>query len=137
MGLGIADAITAGLGVINKFIPDPAAKAQAEAELRASLQAWDKQQNDVNAAEAANTNLFVAGWRPAVGWVCALALLYQYVASPIGMWLAAIALSAGWLHTALPAPPKLDDSLWQLLTGMLGFGALRTYEKVKGVASGH
>ena len=137
MGLGIADAITAGLGVINKFIPDPAAKAQAEAELRASLQAWDKQQNDVNAAEAANTNLFVAGWRPAVGWVCALALLYQYVAPPIGMWLAAIALSAGWLHTALPAPPKLDDSLWQLLTGMLGFGAPRTYEKVKGVASGH
>ena len=137
MGLGITDAISAGLGIINKFVPDPAAKAQAEAELRSSLMAWDKQQNDVNAVEAANSNLFVAGWRPAVGWVCALALLYQYVVSPVGVWLAAMAFSAGWLHTAMPAPPKLDDSLWQLLTGMLGFGALRTYEKVKGVASGH
>ena len=137
MAFGIDDAVGAGLKILDKFVPDPAAKAQAEVELRASLQAWDKQQTDVNTAEAANQNVFVAGWRPAIGWVCAIALAYQYVAAPIGMWLASILLSTGLLHTAVTPPPKLDDSLWQLMFSMLGFGALRTYEKIRGVASGH
>lgn len=129
MAFGIDDAIAAALKVLDKFIPDPAAKAKAEGELRSSLQLWDKGQTDINAVEAANTNLFVSGWRPFIGWVCGIALAYQYVAAPLLMWIASS------LHIALSAPPKLDGTLWELVFALLGMGGLRTFEKVKGVAS--
>jgi hypothetical protein len=129
MSFGIDDAIAAALKVLDKFVPDPQAKAKAEGELRSSLQAWDKSQTDVNAVEAANPNLFVSGWRPFIGWVCGIALAYQYVAAPLLMWIASS------LHIALSAPPKLDGTLWELVFALLGMGGLRTFEKVKGVAS--
>jgi hypothetical protein len=128
MSFGIDDAIAAGLKVLDKFVPDPEAKAKAESELRSSLQAWDKAQTDVNAIEAANANVFVSGWRPFIGWTCGLALAYQYVLAPLVMW---ATLTMG-VHLA--APPKLDDMLWQLVFAMLGMGGLRTFEKIKGVA---
>jgi len=128
MAFGIDDAIGAGLQIINKFIPDPAQKQAAEEALRSSLQQWDATQNTVNAAEAGSNSVFVAGWRPAIGWICACALGYQYVLLPIAIWIAALQ------HSAIPNPPKLDDTLWQLMFGMLGMGGLRTYEKIKGVS---
>jgi hypothetical protein len=128
MSFGIDDAIAVGLQVLNKFVPDPEARAKAEADLRNSLQAWDKAQTDVNAIEAANANVFVSGWRPFIGWTCGLALAYQYVLAPIAFWLA---MSLGLL---IEAPPKLDETLWQLVLAMLGMGGLRTFEKIKGVA---
>lgn len=127
MSFGIDDAIAAGLKVLDKFVPDPEARAKAESALRDSLQAWDKAQSDVNAVEAANSNVFVSGWRPFIGWTCGLALAYQYVLAPLVMW---VALTFG-MHLA--APPKLDDMLWQLVFAMLGMGGLRTFEKIKGV----
>jgi hypothetical protein len=128
MSFGIDDAIAAALKVLDKFVPDPEAKAKAESELRSSLQAWDKAQTDVNAVEAANSNVFVSGWRPFIGWTCGLALAYQYVLAPLIMW---VTLTVG-IHLA--APPKLDDMLWQLVFAMLGMGGLRTFEKIKGVS---
>jgi len=128
MAFGIDDAIGAGLQIINKFIPDPAQKQAAEDALRSSLQQWDATQNTVDAAEAENSSVFVAGWRPAIGWICALALGYQYVVVTMAIWIAALQ------HIPLASPPKLDDTLWQLMFGMLGMGGLRTYEKIKGVA---
>ena len=128
MAFGIDDAIAAALKILDKFVPDPQARQTAESELRSSLQLWDKGQTDVNAVEAANPTVFVSGWRPVIGWVCGLALAYQYVAAPILMWLAAT------LGIPLASPPKLDDTLWQLVFAMLGIGGLRTFEKLKGVA---
>ena len=90
MSFGIDDAIAAGLKVLDKFVPDPEARVKAEADLRNSLQAWDKAQTDVNAIEAANVSVFVSGWRPFIGWVCGIALAYQYVAAPLVMWLSLI-----------------------------------------------
>ena len=129
MTFGVDDAIAAGLRVLDKFVPDPEAKAKAEAELRNSLQAWDKAQADVNAVEAASASVFVSGWRPFIGWVCGAALAYQYVGAPLIVWLATSA------HVPLAPPPKLDGSLWELMFGMLGLGGLRTLEKIRGVAS--
>lgn len=128
MAFGIDDAIGEGLKIINKFVTDPSEKIKAEAELRASLQAWDQSQNTVNQSEAASASLFVSGWRPAIGWVCATALLYQYLIVPIAMWIAL------WTSHVFPKPPTLDEVLWQLLFGMLGMGGLRTYEKIKGAS---
>jgi len=129
MAFGIDDAIAAGLKILDKFVPDPQARQNAENELRSSLQLWDKGQTDVNAVEAANTNVFVSGWRPFIGWVCGAALAYQYVAAPLLIWIASS------LHIPLSTPPKLDDTLWQLVFAMLGLGGMRTFEKIKGVAS--
>lgn len=129
MSFGIDDAIAAGLKVLDKFIPDPAEKAKAEGELRSALMTWDKSQTDVNAVEAANSSVFVGGWRPFIGWVCGAALAYQYVLSPIILWV------AGMAHIVIPPPPRLDGSLWELMFGMLGLGGLRTFEKIKGVAT--
>jgi len=128
MSFGIDDAIAAGMKVLDKFVPDPEAKAKAETALRDSLLAWDKAQSDVNAVEAANPNMFVSGWRPFIGWICGLALAYQYVLAPLVVW---AATTAGVLITP---PPRLDETLWQLVFAMLGMGGLRTLEKLKGVA---
>ena len=134
--MGVDDIIGAGLSIINKFIPDPAAKAQAAAELRAQILAasasTDIAQNQTNTSEATNTSLFVSGWRPAIGWVCASALAYQYLIRA----LLTFALQARYgVDAHVPTLPGLDDNLWQLLTGMLGLGTLRTVEKIKAVAS--
>jgi hypothetical protein len=123
MAFGIDDAINAGLQIVNKFIPDPNQRAEAEASLRQSLQQWDQQQSETNTAEAQNPNLFVSGWRPAIGWIGAAGLAYQYVVRPF-------AYGAGW-HDL----PALDSTLMELVFAMLGMGGLRTYEKIKGVAS--
>lgn len=128
MAFGIDDAIAAGLKIVDKFVPDPAMKVKAEAELRADLLAWDKGQMAVNAVEAANPSIFVSGWRPFIGWTCGVAVAYEYVIVPLGTWVAAMA------HVILPEAPPLDANLWELMTAMLGIAGLRTFEKVKGVA---
>jgi len=84
-------------------------------------------QLDVNKTEAANENVFVSGWRPAIGWVCAAALLYQYLLIPLAVW------GTLWAGLHMPKPPMLDDHLWELMFGMLGMGGLRTVEKISGV----
>jgi hypothetical protein len=126
MAFGIDDAIAAGLKVLDKFIPDPEAKARAEKELRADLLAADRGQLEINKVEAASSSLFVAGWRPAIGWICAFALLYSYILIPFSVYVWAFVL-----QSPVPKFPILDDHLWELLFAMLGMGGLRTYEKIK------
>jgi hypothetical protein len=84
-------------------------------------------QQEINKIEAANPNMFVAGWRPAVGWICVLGLAYQFLGYPLFCWITA------WRHFNGPVPPALPgDVLMTLLFGMLGLGGFRTYEKIKG-----
>lgn len=123
---GIDDAIAAGLKVLDKFIPDPAAKARAEKELRDSLLTWDQGQMAVNTAEAGNGSLFVSGWRPFIGWICGGALLYTYILVPL-----ASAVFAAIGHP-LPKLPALDGNLWELMFGMLGMAGWRSLDKLKG-----
>lgn len=86
-------------------------------------------QTEINKVEAASASLFVSGWRPAVGWVCVAGLSYQLFLRPLLGW---AALNA-WDWTA---PPGLEiDTLMTLLFGILGLGAYRTAEKIKGVAA--
>ena len=92
------------------------------------MKAWDKAQTDVNAVEAANENIFVSGWRPALGWTCAVAFAFIYVIGPMITWLSTMA------GNPIPLPSFNVDALMGLTLGMLGLGGLRTYEKVKGVA---
>jgi hypothetical protein len=129
MAFGIGDAVAAGLKVIDKFVPDPEAKAKAEAELRSSLMAWDKAQTDVNAVEAQHDSIFVAGWRPALGWTCTGAFAFIYVIGPMITWISTM------MGNPIPLPSFNVEALMSLTLGMVGLGGLRTFEKIKGVSS--
>lgn len=92
-------------------------------------------QLEVNKIEAGHASAFVAGWRPAVGWVSVIALAYQFVLYPLLVWGWAAMQAAGWIAYNLPHPPLLDvDALMVLVTGMLGIAGARTWEKLKGAA---
>lgn len=112
------------------FIPDPALKAQQLQQIVTAIQQLDTAQSDIDKAEASNANVFVSGWRPCIGWVCAFAVAYQFIVMPLLTWAFAAT------HTVLPKLPGLDDNLWQLIWGMLGMSGLRTIEKFGGVTLG-
>lgn len=129
MAFGIDDAVAAGLKVLDKFIPDPGAKAQAEKELRDSLTAWDIAQIDVNKVEAANPNVWVSGARPALLWICAVGFGWHYILYPALFFIGSL------FHvTGMPTKSGIDGGLFELAIALLGLGGLRTYEKIKGVA---
>jgi hypothetical protein len=129
--------IPAVTSILDKIIPDPQAAADAklkalELAQRGELAALDADmrlalgQLEVNKVEA-GTDMFRGGWRPAVGWCCVAGLVYQFLLQPILPWFAAL------LGFVVPPLPAIDnETLLVLLTGMLGLGGLRTFEKVKG-----
>ena len=121
-----------GKTLLDRFVPDPEKRREAEAEfLKQAMDGELKQvvaQLEINAREAMHPSIWVAGWRPFVGWVGGLGLLYATIGQPVITW---VGLIQGW-----PAPPTLDtDLLWVVLSGMLGIGGMRTFEKTRGVAS--
>ena len=92
-------------------------------------------QVDINKIEAAHSSLFVAGWRPSIGWVCVISLAYQFVLYPLLLWGWGAFQAAGRIPATLSAPPLLDvEALMVLVTAMLGIAGARTWEKFKGVA---
>ena len=118
--------------VLDRFFPNKEEKARAEREIEAKLAEHlakiDIAQIEVNKQEAAHRSLFVAGWRPFVGWTCGLALFYTYVAQPMATFVMAQTRDLVQL-------PQLDlSTMMPVLLGMLGLGGLRTYEKFKGVS---
>lgn len=114
------------------LIPDPNAREKARAEMMQQLlevfAKADQAQLEVNKAEAQSGSIFVAGWRPFIGWVCGAALAYQYIGRPLAT---ALFDALGIVHA--PVMIGLDENLWQLMLAMLGMGGLRTFEKMKGV----
>jgi hypothetical protein len=123
------DPITAGISlietVVGKVWPDKSEQERAQMAAALSLV---QGQIDINKAEAASPSAFTSSWRPAIGWVCAMALACQYIARPLLEW--------GGIVSGHPLPPLpgIDNNLWELLTAMLGLSGLRSYEKLKGVA---
>jgi len=122
----ITDLIKTGL---EKWIPDANAREQAASQLASQLHAQVMAQIEVNKVEAASQSLFVAGWRPWVGWTCGAAYAYTFVIQPFLLFL----LTAIQVHVDIAQLPVLDmGELGVVLFGMLGLGAMRSYEKVKG-----
>jgi hypothetical protein len=126
--------------IFNAIFPSPEKKAAAEAAgIKAQVDAYvakaqvDMQgymaQIDVDKAEAANSNWFVAGWRPAVGWICAAGLGWQFLAAPFLTWIATL------IGHPTTIQPLNGDLLQTCLFGMLGLGAMRTVEHVTGSAT--
>jgi hypothetical protein len=132
-GNGVKGPITT---LIERFVPDANGRAQAQEELQKLLlehgEKSELAQMEVNKVEAASSSVFVAGWRPAIGWTCGFALAWQFVLAPILTYLIAVA-GGIWVFKVPPLPVLDNSQLWPVLTGMLGLGALRTGEKVYGV----
>lgn len=132
--------------IIDKIFPDPAQANAAKLELM-KLQIADKQftenledqaqkrindlqtaQIEVNKVEAASPNLFVSGGRPAVIWICAAGLAWQFFLLPVLNFILPVC------HVAIPALPAMDLSeLMPLLMSLLGVAGMRSFERVKGV----
>jgi hypothetical protein len=110
---------------VNAIWPDKT--EQEKAQLAAAVQLVQGQLA-VNQAEAGSASVFVAGWRPFIGWVCGTALAYTYIGYPLLLW-----AGAAWFPGIKPPVLGNDGMLYELLLGMLGLGGLRTFEKVKGV----
>ena len=121
--------------IVNKFvdrIPNGNERARAkealEKELVDAANSVMLAQTEINAAEAQHKSIFVAGWRPFIGWVCGVGIAWAMVVQPVAQW-AMIAWGDG---TELPT---IDTSyLMELVTAMLGMSGLRTFEKMRGVA---
>lgn len=126
------DPITAALDIGGKLIdrlwPDPTERDRARLELLRMQQAGELAQIAVNTEEARNPSLFVAGWRPAVGWCCALACGWNWLGLPIAKLIAEL---LG--HPITLGPADLSE-MWPVLLGMLGLGGLRTLERLSGKA---
>ena len=126
--------------VLDRILPDEKASSEAKLKMLEMAQSGElaqltaetdlaKGQQAINQVEAASTRLFVAGWRPAIGWVCGAALAWDTLGKPVT---ATIAAMAG--HPLPPLPDLSSDQLYGLLFGLLGLGGLRTAEKIKGRA---
>lgn len=117
--------------VIDRLIPDRAAADKAKLEMQAKILDAANQgalaQIEVNKIEAASSSVFVAGWRPFIGWVCGVGLAWAFVGQPFANW---AVMAFGLKVAAIPVLPT--DSLMELVVAMLGLGMLRTFEKMKG-----
>ena len=128
-----------GKGLIDRLFPDPAAKAAAQLDLLKMQQAGElaqlaaetdlaKLQIQTNIEEAKSTNWWVAGWRPAIGWVCGAGLAYAALVEPFARFAAKV-----WFNYTGDFPVIDTDLTLQVMLGMLGLGAMRSAERIKGV----
>jgi hypothetical protein len=119
-------------GLLDKFIEDKDQKARIAHDIATMADRHAQErvmaQIETNRQEAAHKSLFVAGWRPFIGWTCGVSLAWHFVLAPMLMWVDA------WVGLGF-TPVAFDmDSLMTVLLGMLGLGGLRTYEKSKGLS---
>ena len=134
--LNISSIIDSVGKVAGDLITTDKEKMQLEIENRKLDQAIDMAQIQVNKEEAKSSNLFVSGWRPAVGWIGAAALAYQFLLYPILGWAWKWLQAMCYVPSEMSPPPLLDaEQLWVMLSGILGIAGMRTFEKQKGVAS--
>lgn len=118
--------------ILDKVVEDKDQKARLAHEIATMAERHAQElargQIEINKEEARSRNIFIAGWRPFVGWTCGLALFWHFLGLPVTLFI------TGWFDLQHPPLPEFDmESLMTVLLGMLGLGGLRTFEKFKGV----
>jgi hypothetical protein len=132
--LMIGPVLEIGKALIDRFAPEDKAKRQAiDAEFfRMAAEGELKQviaQLEINAREAAHPSVWVAGWRPFIGWVCGIALSWAFIIAPTVQWAAALA------GRETPLPELDTATIFQLVLAMLGLSGWRSLDKIKGVGT--
>ena len=118
--------------LLDKIIPDAVERDRLAHEIATMAerhaQKLAKAQIEVNKEEAKSSSMFVAGWRPAVGWICATGMGFNFIIVPLGGFVCAVA------GVDISFPTLDLSEMMPVLMGMLGLGAMRSFEKTKGVA---
>ncbi len=126
--LGIADSVIGIAGkVLDKFVEDKDLKKKLDHELRSQIISLDLAQAQANVEQAKHSSVFIAGARPAIMWICAFGLGWQFVFQPVAVW--GIAISGA----EVVLPVIQTEGLMSLTLALLGLGSMRTAEKWKGV----
>ena len=126
--LGIADSVIGVAGkVLDKFVEDKDLKTKLNAELKQQMISLDIAQAQANIEQAKHPSIFVAGARPAIMWICALGLGWQFILAPISSW-----IILTW-YPMVTLPMLETRELTSLVLALLGLGGMRTAEKWKGV----
>ena len=132
--MGLLDTLVGPVtSIIDKIIPDKDQAAKLAHEIATMSEKMANEQMlaqlEVNKAEAASGSLFKGGWRPAIGWICGLALFWSFILQPFLVFFLLV------FGVDLPPLPEIGTAdLMPILLGMLGLGGLRSYEKVQKVA---
>jgi len=127
-GGAASDAITAIGSLFDDLFTSDEERAHAEAVMAKLRQAPHLLQAEINRIEASHRSIWVAGWRPFIGWVCGLGLLWAFIGHPLFEW--AVAL---WGLNVTP-PEVPSENMMELTMALLGLGGLRTFEKLHGRA---
>ncbi len=114
--------------LIGKAIPDKNKRMELEASIKSQMIDLQKAQADINLEQAKHPSLFVSGSRPAILWICALSLFYQFFLAPMLNWIVVIS------GTSIQPPVLNTEGLMTLTLSLLGLGSMRSFEKFKGVA---
>lgn len=123
IGSGVIEGATGVANIVDKFMETPDEKRAAEIVNRKLQQKPDELQVEINKIEAGHRSLFVAGWRPAIGWICASALAWGWIIAP----------TLQFFYPTYKMPAIEVGEAISLIMAMLGMGALRTYEKRSGL----
>jgi len=127
--LGIADSVIGVAGkVLDKFVEDKDLKTKLNAELKQQMISLDLAQAQANIEQAKHPSIFVSGARPAIMWICAFALGWQFILAPIASW-----IILTW-YPMVTLPILETGELTSLVLALLGMSGMRTAEKWKGVA---
>ena len=111
--------------ILDKFVADKDLKIKLSHELEKEIISLNKAQLEVNKVEAKHSNIFVSGWRPAIGWICGFSIGYHFILEPIIQYI--LIVNGIQFET-----PEFDFSqLSTIVMAMLGMSTLRTYEKTK------
>jgi len=126
--LGIAESVIGVAGkVLDKFIEDKDLKTKLSHELKSQIVSLDLAQAQTNLEQAKHPSIFVAGARPAIMWICAFGLGWQFVFQPVAVW----AIAVGSIDIVLPIIQT--EGLMSLTLALLGLGGMRSFEKSKGI----
>jgi len=128
VGSGVGEMADKFAGVVDRFVETPEERKAADALLMKIQQQPDKWQTEINKIEAGHRTVFVAGWRPFIGWVCGVGLAFHFIVFPLAVWIAALA------GTTIEPPTLETEALMTLVVSLLGLSATRSYEKKHGLA---
>ena len=125
---GLAESVVGVAGkVLDKFVEDKDLKTKLEAELKSQIVSLDLAQAQANTEQAKHPSVFIAGASPAIMWICAFGLGWQFVFQPIAIWIVAVSGSA------IVLPDIQTEGLLTLTLSLLGLGGMRSFEKSKGI----
>lgn len=128
LGGGTVDAVSAVGNVFDQLFTSDQEREQAAAVMEKIRQRPHILQAEINRIEASHRSIFVAGWRPFIGWVCGMGFLWAFLLHPLFEWLVVL------FDLKVTPPLIMTDNMMELVLALLGLGALRSVEKLKGRA---